>query len=194
MIDAAKIKQLREQTGISITDCQKALEQSKGDIEKAKEFLRTLGRDVSEKKSLRPAEQGIVEAYIHPNKKVGVLIELGCETDFVAKSADFQKLSHEICLQIAAMNPSYIKEQDIPEEFLANEKRIYTEQFADTGKPQEVIEKIVQGKLNKQKQEISLLSQSWIKDQTKTIKDLLSEYIVKLGENIVVKRIERYEV
>ena len=148
MIKIEQIKQLREETGVSISECKKALEQANGDIEKAKEVLRKWGKELAGKKSEREAGQGIVETYVHPNKKIGAMVELRCETDFVAKSKDFKELAHEICLQITAMNP----EKD------------------------------------------SLLSQDWIKDDSKTIKQLVEEYIAKIGENIVVKRFERYEI
>lgn len=138
--------------------------------------------------------QGIIEAYIHSNKKIGVLVDLRCETDFVARTEEFKKLAHEICLQVAAMNPLFLKEEDIPEEFLAGERKIYQEQFRSTGKSEKIIKEIVEGKLKKYKEEISLLSQPWIKDETKTIKDLIDEHIAKLDENIIIKRFVRYEI
>ncbi len=147
MIPIDKIKQLREITAASITDCKKALEKAKGDLEKAKEILREWGKDFAKKKTERLTSQGIIESYIHPNKKIGVLIELDCETDFVAKNQIFKNLAHELCLQIAAMG-----------------------------------------------EESPLLEQPWIKDESRTIKELIDEYIAKLGENIVVKRFTRYEI
>ncbi len=138
--------------------------------------------------------QGIIEAYIHSNKKIGVLVELRCETDFVARTEEFQKLAHELCLQIAAMNPLFLKEENIPEEFLAGEKKIFQEEFKNSGKTEEAIDEIVKEKLEKYKKEISLLTQAWIRDEKKTIKDLIDEYIAKLGENIIVKRFTRYEL
>ncbi len=148
MVSIDQIKKLREDTGISITQCKKALEEANGDIEKAKEILKKWGANFAEKKIQRETKQGIIESYIHSNKKIGAMIELGCETDFVAKNPDFQKLAHELCMQIAAINP----------------------------------------------EETPILDQLWIKDQTKTIKDLINEYISKLGENIVLKRFIRYEI
>ncbi len=192
MID--QIKQLREQTGIGVMECKKALNKTGGDLEKAKEILRKAGKELANKKSSRDASQGIVESYIHPNKKVGVLLEIRCETDFVAKSEDFKGLAHEICLQIAAMKPSYVSGEDIPESFLANEKEIYKEQFKKSDKPKKIIDGIVEGKLNKCKKETSLLSQPWVKDESKTIKNLIEENIAKVGENIRVKRFVRYEI
>jgi len=138
--------------------------------------------------------QGIIEAYIHQNKKIGAMIELRSETDFVARTEEFKKLAHELCLQIAAMNPLFLKEKDIPEEFLAGERKIYQEQFRNSGKPKKIIDEIVEGKLKKYKEEISLLSQPWIRDETKKVKELIDEYIAKLGENIIIKRFVRYEL
>lgn len=148
MISIEQIKQLRQETGVSITECKKALEQAKGDFDKAKETLKKWGRELAGKKSEREAGLGIIEAYVHPDKRIGAMIELRCETDFVAKSKDFKELAHELCLQIAAMNP----------------------------------------------QEDSLLSQPWIRDESKIIEDLVNEYIAKLGENIMVKRFKRFEI
>lgn len=189
-----QIKQLREETAVSITECKKALQESGGDIEKAKEFLRKWGKELAGKKSERTAEQGIIESYVHPDRKKGVLLELKCESDFVAKSEDFQNLAHEICLQIAAMKPLFVSPEEIPEEMLSSERNIYEEQLKDSGKPQKISDEIVAGKLEKYKKEISLLSQPWIKDQQKTVSDLISEQVAKIGENIVVKKFARYDI
>ena len=194
MVSIDQVKQLRKETNVSVIDCKKALEEAEGDMEKAREILRKWGKEVASKKVGREAGQGIIASYIHPNKKIGVMVQLNCETDFVARNEQFQKLAHEICLQIAAMGPRYVKEGDVPEEFLEGEKEIYREQFKDSGKPQKIIDEIIEGKLRKYKQEISLLSQAWIKDENKTIGDLINEYINLLGENIVVKRFVRYEI
>ncbi|MCK4454019.1 elongation factor Ts [Candidatus Parcubacteria bacterium] len=194
MITIDQLKQLREETDVSVTECKKALEESKGDIKLAKEILRKWGKDLAGKKSEREVKQGIIESYIHPNKKVGAMLKILCETDFVAKSEQFQQLAHEICLQIAASKPLFLKEEDIPEDFLDGEKKIYQEQFKDSGKPQKIVDGIIEGKLKKYKKEVSLLSQDWIKDETKTIKDLIDEYIAKIGENIVVEQFGRYEI
>jgi len=188
------LKKLRSETGVSISACKKALDESGGDIEKAKEILRKSGQDLAGKKSSRETEQGIIESYIHANKKVGVLLDIRTETDFVAKSDDFRKIAHEICLQIAAMAPLYVKEEDISENLLKKEEEIYREQFKNSTKPKEVIDSIVKGKIAKQKKEISLLSQPWVKDNSKTIKDLIEEKIAKLGENIIVEKFVRYEI
>ena len=194
MITINQIKQLRQETGVSISECKKALEESNGDIEKAKEILRKWGKDLAGKKKEREANQGIVEAYVHPNRKVGAMLGLHCESDFVARSEEFQNLAHEICLQITAMNPSFVREEDIPEHFLDGKKKIYSEQVKDSGNPQKIVDQIIEGKLKKYKEEICLLSQAWIKDDTKTINDLVNEAIAKIGENIVVERFSRYEI
>jgi len=194
MTNIDKIKQLRQETGIGFLECQKALEETNQDVEKAKSILREKGKQISESKSLRETKQGIVESYLHPGSKVGVLIEICCESDFVAKSPDFKKLAHEICLQITAMKPLFLSTDEISEEFLDGEKKIYQKQFGDSGKPQEMIDKIIEGKLSKYKKEVSLLDQLWVKDDTKTIKDLIVEYTSKLGENITLKRFVRYEI
>jgi len=194
MANIDKIKQLRQETGIGFLECQKALEETNQDVEKAKSILREKGKQISESKSLRETKQGIVESYLHPGSKVGVLIEICCESDFVAKSPDFKKLAHEICLQITAMKPLFLSADEISEEFLDGEKKIYQKQFGDSGKPQEMIDKIIEGKLSKYKKEVSLLDQLWVKDDTKTIKDLIVGYTSKLGENITLKRFVRYEI
>lgn len=194
MININQIKQLREETGVSPTECKKALSEAKGDIKRAKELLRIWGKAVAGKKTTRETKKGLVDSYIHPTLKTGVLLDIRCESDFVAKSEEFKKLSHEICLQIAAMKPLFVKEEDIPEEFLDGEKKIYKEQFKESGKPQKIIDQIIDGKLKKYKEEVSLLSQPWIKDDTKTIKNLIEEYIAKIGENIEIKRFTRYEI
>jgi len=194
MVTIDQIKQLREETGVSPTEIKKALEQSQGDIKKAKELLRIWGKTLADKKLSRETKQGIVETYIHPNSKTGVLLDIRCESDFVAKSKEFKNLAHEICLQIAAMKPLFVTDLDIPEEFLDGEKKIYTEQIKDSGKPANITDQIIEGKLKKYKESISLLSQSWIKDDTKTIKNLVQEAVAKIGENIEVKRFTRYEI
>ncbi len=194
MASIDKVKQLRQETGVSIIECKKALEDSKGDIEKAKDFLRKKGKDFASKKSGREVKSGIIASYIHPNKKVGVMVDIRCESDFVAKSDNFQALAHEICLQIAAMNPLFVSQNDIPKKVLKKEKEIYEEQLKGSGKPKEIWSNIVKGKLDKYQKEKSLISQTWIKDDKKTVKNLLEDYIVKLGENIIINRFVRYEL
>ena len=194
MVFINQLKQLREETGISMSECKKVLQEARGDIAMAKEILRKWGKELAGKKSSRETRQGIIESYIHPNRKIGVLLDIHCESDFVAKSEDFRKLAHEICLQIAAMNPLFLKAEDISEKFLDGERKIYQEQFKNSGKSRKIINEVVEGKLKKYKEEISLLSQAWIRDETKTVKGLIDEYVVRMGENIVVKKFERYEI
>lgn len=188
------VRKLREQTGISIIECKKALEESGNDLEKAIELLRKKGFEKAKAKAGRATNQGAVGSYIHSNNRIGVLLELGCETDFVAKNEDFLGLLKEIAMQIAAMNPRWISEKEIPEEVLAQERDIYGEQLKKSGKPAEIIAKIVEGKLGKFYSENCLLHQAFFKDEKKTIENLLSEVIHKVGENIVIKRFIRYQV
>ena len=183
------IKKLREETGVSPNEIKKALEEAKGDTEKAKELLRVWGKNLAGKKTDREAKQGIIDTYIHPNSKTGVLLDIRCESDFVAKSPEFKNLAHEICLQIAAMKPLFVADTDIPEEMVDGE-----EQLKDSGKPQNIVKQVVEGKLKKYKESISLLSQQWIKDDSKIIKSLIEEAVSKVGENISVKRFVRYEI
>src|SRR3989344_8336597 len=184
MVTIEQIKQLREETGVSPTEIKKALEQSDGNIEKAKELLRVWGKSLADKKVSRETKQGTIETYIHPNLKTGVLLDLRCESDFVAKSPEFKNLAHEICLQIAALKPLFVSEDSIPEEFLDGETKIYKEQLKDSGKPEEIVSQILEGKLKKYKESVSLLSQPWVKDDSKTIKNLIEETVSKIGENI----------
>ncbi len=194
MVNINQIKQLREETGVSPNEIKKALEESKGNIEKAKELLRIWGKSLAGKKTERETKQGIIDVYIHPNLKTGVLLDIRCESDFVAKSPDFKNLAHELCLQIAAMKPLFVTDTDIPEEFLDGEIKIYKEQLKDSGKPENIVKQVLEGKVKKYKESISLLSQPWIKDDSKTIKDLIEEAILKVGEKVEVKRFVRYEI
>ena len=194
MATIEQIKELRHQTGVSISECKKALEQAKGDFEQAKELLRKWGKELAGKKASREAGIGMIDSYVHPNKKTGVMLDIRCESDFVARTEDFKNLAHEICLQITAMNPLYLREEEIPEKVLQDERKIYQEQFKDSGKPKKIMDGIIDGKLKKFKEEKSLMSQRWIKDDSKTIKDLTDNYIAKTGENIVIKKFTRYEI
>lgn len=189
MID--DIKNLREKTGVSLDLCKKALEQG-GNMEKARDLLRKWGQDLAGKRTGRATNQGLIEPYIHANGKLGVLVDLRCETDFVAKTDDFKELAHELALHIAATNPEYVSAEDIPEEVLVKEKEIYMEQMKD--KPQDVVEKIIQGKIDKFKKENCLLNQPFVKDDSRTIQDLINEYIAKIGENITVGQFSRLEI
>jgi elongation factor Ts len=194
MVDLDRIKQLREITNVSLAQCKKALEQSNGDLEKAQEILRKWGEDLAGKVAGRKAGQGIVEAYIHSNKKLGVLLELRCETDFVARNEDFKTLAHDLAMQVAAANPLCVTEEEIGQEILDKEKAIYQEQFAASGKPKEIMDKMIEGKLAKYKEGICLVKQPFIKDQTKKVEDIIKACIGKLGENIFVKRFVKIEI
>jgi len=193
MAEVELIKKLREETGISLSDCKKALEEAGGDIEKAKELLRKRGEAIAQKKGERTVCAGIIETYVHQNKRLGVMIELACETDFVSRGEDFSFLAHEICLQIASMKPLFVKEEEIPEDVLKKELEIYEEQAKELKKPAEITQGIIKGKLEKFKKENCLVNQLWIKDDSKTIQNLINEHIAKTGENILVKRFVRYE-
>jgi elongation factor Ts len=193
-VDMSLVKKLREQTGISILECKKAIVEANGDFEKAEELLRKKGFEKAKSKASRETKQGAVGSYIHTNAKIGVLLELGCETDFVAKNEDFRALIKDVTMQIAAMNPKYISKDHVPEAVLEKEKEIYKEQMKSTGKPDNIIEKIVEGKLKKYYTEVCLLHQAFFKNDKQTIEDLIAEKIHKLGENIIVKRFIRYQV
>lgn len=182
------LKKLRNKTGVSMMQCQKALAEAGDDIEKAEEILRKKGQAAMDKRGDREAGQGIIDAYIHANGKVGVLLDIRCESDFVARSDDFKNLAHEISLQIAASAPKYISREDIPAELVAKEKEICEEQLA--GKPAQAVE----GKLNKQLSEICLLTQPWIKENDRTIQNLIEEYTLKIGEKLEVRHFTRYEI
>ena len=193
-VDMNLVKKLREETGIGILECKKAITEAGNDFEKAAELLRKKGFEKAKAKSSRTTKQGIIGSYIHTNGKIGVMVEVGCETDFVAKNEDFQALVKDVAMQIAAMNPKYISKDDIPEDDLEKEKDIYRAQLKDSGKPDEIVEKIVEGKLKKFYTEICLLNQAFFKEDKKTIEDLITETIHKIGENIVVKRFIRYQL
>ena len=193
-ISADLIKELRERTGAGILDCKKALEKTGGDIDKAVEELRKMGIAKADKKLSRETKEGLVEAYIHPGAKLGVLVELNCETDFVANTKEFKELAHNIAMQIAAQAPSFVKREDIPQEVLEKEKEIYREQLKNSGKPEHVIEKIVEGKLEKFYEEACLYEQAYIKDPSITVEELIKTHIAKFGENIRVKRFARFRI
>lgn len=193
MADLDLLKQLREETSISLAECKKALEEAQNDIEKAKEILKKRGAAVALKKAEREVCAGIIEAYVHSNQKLGVMLQLSCETDFVSRSDDFKNLAHEICLQIASMKPSCVKEEEILPEDLEKMTAIYTEQAQELGKSKEITDGIVKGKLDKFKKETCLINQPWIKDDSKVIKDLINDYIAKVGENILIKKFVIYE-
>lgn len=189
-----QIKKLRDETGISLTEIKKALEESNGDIEKAKDALRIVGQKTLYKKTDRETKAGLIEAYVHPTGTTGVIVDIRCESDFVAKNPDFKNLAHEICLQIAAMKPLCVKEDEIAPELLEREKNIAMEQLKGSGKPEKIVNQVLEGKLNKYKAEISLMSQPWVKDDSKTIKNLIEDVVGKIGENIEIKRFARFEI
>jgi elongation factor Ts len=193
-ITSDMIKELREKTQAGMMDCKKALVETSGDMDKAVVILRKKGLASADKKMGREVTQGIVASYIHSNKKIGVLLELLTVTDFVARNEEFESLSKELCMQIAAANPQYIKIENIPKEVIDKEREIYREQMKDSGKPQNVIEKIVDGKLNKFYADICLLEQEYIKDPKVKIRDLIKNKIAAFGENIEIGRFIRYQI
>lgn len=188
------VKQLRERTAAGFMDCKKALEEAKGDIEKAVDILRKKGLAIAAKRAAKEASEGVVTAYIHSNKKIGVLVEVNCETDFVARTSEFQEFAHNLAMQIAATNPVAISRDQVPSEILEREKKIYEEQLKEAGKPESIIPKILEGKLEKFYKENVLLEQPFIKNPELTIQDLLNELITKTGEKIVIKRFCRFQI
>jgi len=188
------VKELREKTGAGILDCQKALVENGNDIEKAVDYLRQKGLAAAAKKSGRETNQGLVHSYIHMGGKIGVLIEVNCETDFVARNEEFKAFVNDLALQIAAAKPLYVKRDDIPKDLLDKERVIYEGQAKEMGKPPAAWPKIVEGKLEKFCQESCLMEQSFIKDPAVTIKDLLAQKIAKIGENMNVRRFTRYQL
>jgi len=193
-IDAKLVKTLREKTGAGMMDCKNALVDSKGDLDKAVDYLRKSGVAKAEKKGTRDTREGLVYSYIHAGGRLGVLLELNCETDFVAKTDGFTELAHNLAMQIAATNPLSLDRESIDSEIIAREKEIYTDQAKSEGKPDNIIEKMVEGRLSKFFQESCLLEQTYIKDPDKKVSDLLTETIATLGENISINRFIRFAV
>ncbi len=191
-ISVEQIKQLRAATGAGILDCRKALEEAGGDFDKAVEILRKKGLAKAAKKAGREASEGVIETYVHGGGRIGVMLELNCETDFVARSEVFRNLAHELALQIAAMSPRYVRDEDIPQAVLDQEAEIARERAK--GKPEHVVQRIVDGMLEKFKNEVVLMRQPYIRDDSKTIQDLINEHIASIGENIVVRRFVRWEL
>jgi elongation factor Ts len=194
MITAEMVKELRTATGAGMMECKKALLETDGDKEKAIGLLREKGLSKAAKRAGRIAAQGVVDSYIHLGGKVGVMVEVNCETDFVARNEEFRVFVRDICLQIAATNPTYLSRDEVPEEVIEKEKEILRRQAAREGKPEKIIEKIVSGRIDKYFEENCLLEQPFVKDQDKAIKDLLTEKIAKIGENIVIRRFTRFEM
>lgn len=193
-ISADAVKTLRERTGAAMMDCKKALVEAGGDMDKAIEWLRKKGVASAEKKVGRSTNEGLVEAYIHPGSRLGVLIEVNCETDFVAKTPDFRALVKDLAMQIAATSPRAISREEIPADQIEKELEIYRTQARNEKKPETVVERIAQGKLEKFYQDFVLLEQSFIKDQNRTVKQVVTDVIAKLGENITVKRFVRFQL
>jgi elongation factor Ts len=188
------VKKLRDKTGAGMMDCKRALEAANGDMEAAIDHLRKKGAATAAKRADRETNQGVVEAYIHAGGRIGVMIELNCETDFVAKTPGFKQLAHDIAMQAAAMNPQYILRENITQATIDKELEIYREQAKNEGKPAEIADKIAQGRLDKFYQEFVLMEQSFIKDSGKTIKDIIDEEIGRVGEKITIKRYVRYQL
>lgn len=193
-ITTEMIKELRATTGVGILDCRKALQAAEGDYKKAVDFLREKGMAKAAKRADRDASDGIIKMYSHGGGRVGVMVEVNCETDFVARGTAFQELAHEISLQIAAASPLFVKAEDIPEDILAHEAEIARNRSIEEGKPEQIVEKIVEGRLRKYKEETCLMQQKYIRDDSITVKDLIMDKVGSLGENIVIRRFERWEL
>lgn len=191
-ISTELIKKLREATGAGILDCRKALEQAGGDLDKALDFLREKGLATAAKRSGRQASEGVVELYSHGNGRVGVMVELNSETDFVGRSETFRTLAHELALQIAAGNPRFIREEDIPADVIEHESQIAAAKAREEGKPEAILPRIVEGSLNKFKDEFVLLRQPYVRDETMTVQQLVNQAVVSLGENVVIRRFARW--
>jgi elongation factor Ts len=193
-ITAEHVKKLREKTGVGLMDCKEALKHSDGDTEKAVEYLREKGLAKLQKRSGRAACEGVVASYIHTGNKVGVMVEVNSETDFVANTKEFQEFAKNVAMQITAATPLYIKREDVSEDVKEKEKDLYRRQALDSGKPEKIIDKIAEGKMEKFYQEVCLLEQSFIKNPDITIKGLLEELVIKLGENIIIRRFVRFQL
>src|SRR5919108_4152502 len=193
-ISAAQVKELREKTGAPMMDCKQALTEAKGDLEQAVVLLRKRGVSVAAKKASRATTEGAVESYIHAGGKIGVLVEVNCESDFVARTEDFKEMIHDIAMHISASDPKFVRKEDVTPEAFEREKDIYRAQAAATGKPPQVVEKIVEGKMSKFYEEVCLYDQPFIKEQTISVGQLIASRIGKLGENISVRRFARFKV
>lgn len=193
-IDLALIQQLRERTGAGMMDCKKALQETDGDIEKAIEILRKRGAAIAEKRAGHATAEGIIHAYIHPGSRVGVLIEINCETDFVARTADMTQFANDVCLHIAAMKPEFVSSSDMDQSYIQKMKARYIEELAESKKPANIIDQIVEGKLQKLQNEVCLLKQSFVKNDQLTVEQVMKELIAKVGENIKIRRFSRFEI
>jgi len=194
VITTEMVKQLRDKTGAGMMDCKRALEESGGNSDQAIEYLRKKGAATAAKRADKETNQGVIEAYIHAGGRIGSMVELNCETDFVAKTPEFKQLAHDLAMQIAAMSPAYISRAQVSKEAIDKELEIYKSQAANEGKPANIAEKIAQGRLEKFYQETVLLEQSFIKDSGKTIKDLIDEQTAKVGEKVSIRRFQRFHL
>jgi len=193
-VTAGMVKELRDKTGAGMMDCKKALSETSGDVEKAIDYLRQKGLSDAAKRTGRTASEGLVGSYIHPGGKLGVLVEVNCESDFVARTEEFQALVKDVAMHVAASNPPYLRREDVPEDVIAREKNIYEVQAREGGKPEKIVERIVQGKLEKFFEEVCLLEQPFVKEPDQSVNQLVSSLVAKLGENIVVRRFQRYQL
>jgi len=193
-ITAAMVKELRERTSAGMMDCKKALQECNGDMDKAVDLLRQKGLAIAAKRAGRTTSEGVVQCYIHAGNRLGVMVEVNCETDFVAKTDQFVKFARDLAMHIAATNPVCIKREDAPEELIEKEKAIYRQQAIESGKPEHILEKIVKGRIEKFFKEVCLLEQAYVKDPDVTIQDLLNELVAKMGENISIRRFVRFQV
>lgn len=193
-ISASAVKELRERTGAGMMDCKKALAETSGDLQRAVDYLRQKGLAAAAKKADRVAADGAVGAYIHAGGKIGALVEINCQTDFVARTAEFQALLKDVAMQVAAASPRYVRREEIPTEELDREKEIYRQQALESGKPEKIVDKIIEGKLERFYSEVCLVEQSFIKDPDKKVSDVVNNAIARLGENIQVRRFARYRL
>jgi len=193
-IDIKLIQELRKRSGLGMMDCKKALIESGGDIEKAVDILRKKGAAVAAKRAGKATSEGLVHSYIHPGSRVGVMVEINCETDFVARTDEVKQFAHDLCMHIAALKPLYLTEEEVDPKFLEHEKTIIKEQLADSGKPEKIVSQIAEGKLKKLYSEICLLKQQFVKNDQMTVEEMLKDLIGKLGENIKINRFARFEI
>lgn len=194
MITASLVKELREKTGVGMMDCKRALVETDGDLEKAVDYLREKGLSKAAKKADRVTAEGLVASYIHGNGRIGVLVEVNCETDFVARSEDFQQLVKDVAMQIAATNPRYLTREDVPREAIDHEREVLRQQALNEGKPEAIVDKMTEGRLEKFYRENVLLEQEFVKDTDKSVQQMITEMIAKIGENISVRRFTRYQL
>lgn len=194
MVTASLVKELREKTGVGMMDCKRALVETDGDLEKAVDYLREKGLSKAAKKADRVTAEGLVASYIHGNGRIGVLVEVNCETDFVARSEDFQQLVKDVAMQIAATNPRYLTREDVPQEAIDHEREVLRQQALNEGKPEAIVDKMTEGRLEKFYRENVLLEQEFVKDTDKSVQQMITEMIAKIGENISVRRFTRYQL